>query len=93
MTRLKFPLLVLLVTLSSTSVAHAFSTQSATDTLKGNASSFADPDEQQPAFVTAPGDVSSQTRPNQPSISPDQNAARERYLGLSQGFDGAYSRK
>lgn len=88
----RISLLILLITLGPVSVGHAFSSETANDAFKGgNVSNFADPDEQQPAFLTGPGDVSSQTTSRQPSVSIDQNTQREGYLGLSQGFDHAYA--
>lgn len=93
MTHLKFALAVFLSVLGTSSITYAFSTQSAGDISKGNTSNIADPDEQQPAFLTAPRDASSQGTSNQPSVGSDQNNVREKYLGLTQGFDQAYSRK
>jgi hypothetical protein len=92
MTCFKLALFILAVTLLSAPMAFAFSTENSNDAFKGNnASNFTDPDEQQPAFLTGPGDASSQSTQRQPSVSIDRNAARENYMGLSQGFDHAYA--
>jgi hypothetical protein len=94
MSRFTYALALLLAALSFSSPVLAFSTESSTNTFKGsNASNFADPDEQQPAFVTGGAQPSSLTNTWQPSNSPDPTADRERQMGLSQGFDQAYSRK
>ncbi len=94
MTHFKFAVFILLAALCAAPAAHALSTESSSNAFKGgNASNFADPDEQQPAFVmgiTGNGSSSQRTQ-QQPAVSIDQNAQREQYMGLSQSFDHAYA--
>jgi len=73
--------------------AAAFSTQPSTDAPKGNAANFADPDEQQPAFVTSSDSQNITPGGNGPSVTINQTESRENVMGLSQSFDQAYSRK
>ncbi len=91
MIQFKLAFFVLLALLGFASMAFAFSTENANNAVRGPASNFSDPDEQQPAFLTGSGDASSRNTSRQPSVNIDQNAARESSMGLSQGFDKAYA--
>jgi len=94
MLRTNLAILVLLfATLSGIHKAAAYSVEKGNDMMGGDSSNFTDPDEKKPAFLISPGQNSSSQIRQEPSVTVDQNAMRERYLGLSQGFDQAYSRK
>jgi len=93
MCRFQLAVLALLAMLASIGTASAFSTEKAGDVIKGDASNFTDPDEQAPAFLQSSGGQPSRQVQSGPSVTIDQNAQREEFLGLSQGFDRAYSRK
>lgn len=73
--------------------ASAFSTQSSSQAPKGNGSNFADPDEQQPAFVTSTDSQSIAPSSSGPSVNINPTESRENAMGLSQSFDQSYSRK
>ncbi|HEU0117459.1 MAG TPA: hypothetical protein VFR09_02395 [Alphaproteobacteria bacterium] len=93
MFRIQWAIAVLAVILMAAPGAYAFSTEKSSDAFKGDSSSFTDPDEKMPAFVTSPDNQSSLQQPSRPSENVDEAARREQYMGLTQGFDRAYQQK